>query len=153
MANVQRYRRNDQKVVKGKIQAGVKVEIGDLVALVSGYVVNAVNSGVTTVTNFKAIFYGVLIEGATAGTETADTDCIVGVSGTYEFDLAAALGAALPVGKTIGAVAVSSVIQDQLVASVADRTTAIALLAQNALVGDTTLFIDIFPALAGYNLA
>ena len=152
MANVQRYRRGEQKIYKGMIDAGVKVEIGDLVALVSNYVVNAVNSGTTTVAGFKAVFLGVLIEGATAGTETVDTPCLVGVTGVYEFDLASALGAALYPGKTIGPVAVSSVIQDQVVAGVADRDTAIGLLATQAAAGDLTLLVDIVSAIAGMPL-
>lgn len=153
MSNVQRFRRGDQKVYKGQIAAGVKVEIGDLVALVSNNVVNAVNSGTTTAAGFKAVFLGVLIEGATAGTETAVTPCLVGITGIYEFDLASALGAALYPGKPIGAVAVSSVVQDQVVAGVADRTTAIGLLASQAAAGDTTLLVDIVSELGGVPLA
>lgn len=153
MANVQRYRRGEQKIYKGMIDAGVKAEIGDLVALVGNYVVPAAVSTLITVGTFKAGFLGVLIEGATSGTETADTPCLVGVTGIYEFDLAAALGAGLLPGKTIGPVVVADIVQDQVVAGVADRTTAIGLLASQAVAGDTTLLVDIFSTLGGQTLA
>lgn len=149
MANKQRYRRGPQKLVKGLIDAGVKAQVGDLVALVSNYVTPASLSGLTTVAGFKAAFLGVLVEGATSGEETSDTPCLVATEGVFEFDLASALGAALHVGKTIGPVAVSSVVQDQTVAGVADRDSAIALLAEEAPVGATTLLIEIFSELMG----
>ncbi len=152
MASVQRYRRGEQKIYKGMIDAGVKVEIGDLVGLVSNYVVNPEASGLTTIAAFKAVFLGVLIEGATAGTETTDTPCLVGVTGVYEFPVAAALGAALYPGKAIAPVAVTSVVQDQLVAAAADRDTAIGLLASQAAAGDLTLLVDIVSAIAGMPL-
>lgn len=153
MSEVQRFRRGPQKVYKGTVQAGTKVEVGDLVALVGAYVINAEASALVTAATFKAGFLGVLIEGATSGNETADRPCLVGTSGVYEYDFPAALGAGLTAGKPIAVNISGGVAQDQVVAAAADRTTAVALLAADAKQGDLTGLIDIYPALAGNALA
>lgn len=151
MPQVQRYRRDNQDIAKGKIQAGVKAQIGDMLVMVGNYAVPVALAGtITTLALFKASFVGVLIEGATAGTETKDTDCLIATDGVFEYDLATPLAAVVPVGSIATGVLVTTTVQSQQVASAgATRTNGIGIVETQGAIGDTTLLVRIFPALSG----
>lgn len=142
MSNVQRYRSGSQDVVTGIIEAGSLAEIGDLVALVSGYVVPASEFTDSQTTNFHDVFLGVLIEGATIGTETYNTNCVVAVTGEYEFDCAALAQAYAP-GQAFGAADGGATLADQTVAPTLATTEAVGKLSRQARVGDTTVTLRI----------
>lgn len=154
MSQNQRFREGQQNVAKGLIQAGVKAQIGDLVMLLGGYVVPAsLLAAGSSYPEFKTVFFGVLIEGATAGTETHNTQCLVGTSGVYEYPVPTALSQGYAPGSPFEPVEESTIIADQKLQYVAARTNAIALLAKQAYAGDLTVFVQIFSSVMGPPLA
>ena|SRR5437764_1260504 len=144
MANKQRYRRGPQKVAKGRIDAGVKIQVGDLVGvdLATDYVVPAsayINADIAV---FRAIFAGVLIEGATSGSETRDTECLIGYDAVYEFDLntpaAAHYGAGTPLILSTG-----STNLDNQILEIGAAATAVAKAAEDIAQGALSAFVNI----------
>ncbi len=141
MSSKQRYRSGPQSVVTGKIQASVTAEIGDLVGLSGNYVVPASTYSDSQTGAFEAVFLGVLIEGATNGDETTDTDCVVATSGDYEFDIAP-LAATTPVGTPVAPADAGSTLADQEVAPTT-AAEAIGKTSRHALQGETTVTVSI----------
>lgn len=154
MANVQRYRWGPQRRVRGRIAAGKKVEIGDLVGvdLSTDFVVPASDTVNANIATFRGIFAGVLIEGATAGTETTETPCMIGVDGVYEFPLNVALAAESAPGTPLILTTGSTNLLNQVV-TVGARASAIALLAREGKAGDLTALIELYSAIFGAPLA
>jgi hypothetical protein len=136
VANVQRYRTGTISEVRGKVKAGVLAEIGDLVAL-NANKVETFTSLATTVALFADKFLGVLVQGATVGTETTDTDCLVYTSGEFEFPLSATAAAVVDVGGLVSAQADQSVATGALIADACGR------LCKAVAVGDTTCMVKI----------
>jgi hypothetical protein len=156
----QRYRCGPQSVVSGKIQAGVVVEVGDLVALVDDYVVSGrafdtSGSGSGTIDeDFKSVFLGVLIEGATGGHETVDTNCLVATDGDYEYDIDPTdADADYPPGTLLGPVAGASTMDTQQLQIVDGRDDAIAQISRTLLQGSSTVQCRIFSSIMGNTLA
>lgn len=154
MNQSQRYRSGPQQIARGKIKAGVKAEIGDLCELETDeYVYPAVHVTVTSsgsgpgggdaLTEFKTKFIGSLIEGATSGLETVDTDCLVGYSAVWEYPLAVPADANYPPGTPLKAVVnttpATHVLFNQQLAIDSTRTKCFAVAAQEILQGDTTV--------------
>lgn len=143
MANVQRYRSGPQRVVTGLIDAGDTASIGDLVGLAAGYVFSAAEYSDSQTAAFHDLFLGVLIEGATNGDETSDTQCVVAISGDFEFDCAALPANKITVGQAFGPADGGSTLDPQTVAPTLATTEAIGKLARQALAGDTTVVVSI----------
>lgn len=170
MSEVQRYRRGPQSLVQGMIQAGVQAQIGDMMMLIGTYMVPAnlllVNSsgsgsgegfsGGSGFTDFKSVFCGVLIEGATGGAETTDSKCLVDVGhdSEYEFDLPAALSQTYAPGQPLEPVvnSGSGSLYTQQLQVVTGRTYAVALLAKQAFSGDLTVRAHFFSTVMGESL-
>lgn len=158
MANEsQRYREGPQSVARGKIKAGVKAGVGDLMFKssdeylypASTIAVDGSGSGSgggftggNALTDFKGAFIGTLIEGATTGLETVDSDCLVGYGAVYEYDLNAASDANYAPGHPIEAYATGGKLANQTVQLVSARTNAFATLAKELRTGDLTAFIQ-----------
>src|SRR5262245_55970566 len=136
MSNVQRYRRGPVSEVPSVVKAGVQADVGDLVALNAGKV-ETFTSMATTAALFQDKFLGVLQQGYTAGTEAADSPCLVYTSGDFEYDLSAAAGAAVDLG---GLVAAAS---DQTVSTGAVIADAIGRLARRVEVGDSRCLVRV----------
>jgi hypothetical protein len=141
MADNQRYRSGPISEVKSVVKAGVLAEVGDLVCLTgtgSKVVETIVSSGLTA-TTFRAAFLGVLVQGATRGTETANSPCLVYTTGEFEYPLSVAAAAALPIGNLV------EIVSDQVVTAAAGTTIAngIGRLAKPIAVGDTTCLVKI----------
>jgi hypothetical protein len=136
MANVQRYRTGRISEVRGVVFAGVLAEIGDLVALDSNKVTTFTGLA-TTSALFADKFLGVLVQGATVGTETTDTACLVYTEGEFEFPLSATAAAIVDVGGLVKATA------DQVVATGSVIADAIGRLCKPVAVGDTTCVVKI----------
>lgn len=163
----QTYRDGPQPRISGKIQAGVKVGIGDFVALVGNYMVPSQNftggsgsgSGSGSgggETAFKQLFCGVLIAGSTSGTETADSDCIVATDGTYEYPIAPAgqIGSTLPPGQPVEvAFSGTNLLQQQVVLTSTRQPAAIALTARETKPSDQTVFVRIYSSIMGQPLS
>jgi hypothetical protein len=142
MANVQRYRTGRISEVRGKVKAGVQADIGDLVAL-NANKVETFTSLATTVALFADKFLGVLVEGATSGTETTDTPCLVYTEGEFEMPLSATAAAVVDVGGLVSAQA------DQSVATGAAIADACGRLAKQVQIGDTTCVVKIQSVIFG----
>lgn len=156
----QRYRSDPQAIVGGLIQAGKICEIGDLIGLVGGYCVSGRNfdtsgaGGATIAADFKAVFLGVLISGATSGRETKDTQCLVGWTGVYEYDIAPAnLTVDQAPGALLGAVATATTMAAQELTIVGARAGAIAQLARQVRAGKSLVSVAIFSSIMGNKLA
>src|SRR5262245_28971457 len=137
----QRYRTGPISEVKSRVKAGVVAEIGDLVALISG-LVETFTSAATTSTLFRTNFLGVLAQGATRGTETTSTSCLVYTEGEFEFPLSATAGAAVDLGGLVAATADQTVATGGILGA-AGTGTAIGRLARRVEVGDTTALVKI----------
>lgn len=153
MSNVQRYVRGPQKVAKGKIQAGVVAEIGDLVALLNNYIVPAKYFGVAGTTKaaesaFRGDFLGVLISGATTGKETSDTDCLVGYDAVYRFPIAS-LASAVEPGQKVSAYDQGTVLANQQVATTSAVNASIGQVADHANAGETQVHVQIVSVIMG----
>jgi hypothetical protein len=147
MSDNQRYRSGTISEVKSKVRASVQADVGDLVALISGKV-ETFTSAALSAANFRTSFLGVLVQGATRGTETADTPCLVYTDGEFEFPLTGAAGAAVDIGGLIAASA------DQIVATggilgAAGTGTAIGRLARRVEVGDVNALVKIESVIFG----
>lgn len=171
MSENQRYRRGAVRTVVGRIKAGVKVEVGDLLFLgtdeyaypAASITVNSSGSGSgggftggAALNDLKTRFLGVLIEGATGGAETVDTNCVVGTSGVYEYPVPSGnIDATYGIGHPIKGVSSGSpgALLSQQVQIAANRTDAFAVLASTALQGATTVQIEIFSSMIGNPLA
>src|SRR5262245_23336566 len=110
MADVQRFRSGPVSEVRSRVKAGVQADIGDLVALISGKV-ETFTSAATTSALFRTNFLGLLVQGATRGTETTDTPCLVYTACEAEFPLSATAAAAVELGGLV------KVTADQVVAT------------------------------------
>lgn len=154
MSQNQRYRSGPQKVASGTIKAGTKAENGDLCALESDdYVYPASHTTVTSsgsgpgntdaLTEFKALFIGVLIEGATGGNESVDTPCLVGYGAVYEYPLDQAADADYPPGTPLSAVVNTTpspdVLYNQQLQIQSSRTKCFAVAARRIREGDLTV--------------
>jgi hypothetical protein len=147
MSDQQRYRSGNIAEVKSKVKAGVLAEVGDLVALISGKVETFTSAAVSSAV-FRTSFLGVLVQGATRGTETTDTTCLVYTEGEFAFPLSAPAGAAVDIGGLVKATA------DQVVATggvlgVAGTGDAIGRLARRVEVGDTEALVKIQSVIFG----
>lgn len=138
MAHVNRYRSGRVSEVRGSIHAGDVVEIGDLVALSSGYFKDYDLLAQSTEV-FHDTFVGVLVEGGTNGQETTDTPALVYTDGEFEYPLSVAANAAHPIGDLVGAAGAQIV--DFVNAG--NFQEAIGRLARPCLVGDTTVLVRI----------
>lgn len=136
MASVQRYRTGRISEVRGVVPALAKAEIGDLVALDSNKV-KPFSVLATTVALFADKFLGVLVQGATTGTQTTDSPCLVYTEGEFEFPLSATAGAVVDVGGLVSAQANQSVATGALIADACGR------LCRPVAVGDTTCMVKI----------
>lgn len=136
MPDFQRYRSGNVGEVKSKVAAGVQASIGDMVALVAGKVQTFASSGLTSAT-FRTSFLGILVQGATKGTETVDTTCLVYTDGEFEMPLSAAAGAAVDIGGLVAATA-NQIIATGAILGAAGTGTAIGRLVKRVEVGDTT---------------
>ena len=143
MANVQRKRSGPTDVVKGKIDAGVVAEIGDIVGYDGTYVKPASAYSDSQTEAFHDEFLGVLVGGATTGDETEDTPCLVETVGNFEFPLATALVAAKGLGQLIGTADAGSTLYDQVVDLTNTTNEAIGKLARPGVVGDTSVLVAI----------
>lgn len=123
------------------MKAGVLAEVGDLVYLDAAGLVGTYTSLAGTPTTFRALFLGVLVQGATRGTETVDTPCLVYTFGEFAFPLSVSPAvAAVPLGKYVAAAA------DQLVtcgAGGAAVVDSIGRLARAIAVGDTECLVRV----------
>lgn len=170
MANVQRFRSGHQELVSGKVKAGVRAEIGDLmfqspddeyVYPFGSIAVDGSGSGSgggftggDAQADAKGAFLGVLTEGATSGDEAADTDCLVASDGVYEFPVPADdIDDDYPAGTPVEATVVSGFLADQMVQLASSRTDAFALLARFAPEGSTTVQIRLFSSVMGNELS
>jgi hypothetical protein len=145
MANVMRYRYGDTNPVSAAVDSAVVIEIGDLVALVSGKAVPAddfADAGTKAQNQeaFHDLFLGVAEQQSRAG----DTDPIrVATSGTFELDIASAtlgLGALVGAAGTGEAGAVG--VANQIVESVATPNLAIGRV-QEAIASKTKVKVNI----------
>jgi hypothetical protein len=144
--DIQRYRQGPVSEVKSRVKAGVLAEIGDLVALIAGKVETFTSAALTSA-NFRTSFLGVLVQGATRGTETADTPCLVYTTGEFEFPLSAPAGAAVEIGGLVKATA------DQIIATggvqgAAGTGDAIGRLVRRVEIGDTTCVVEVMSVIA-----
>lgn len=142
MSDVQRYRSGPISEVKGLVKAGVLAEVGDLVALNAG-LVETYTSFAGTPTTFRAKFLGVLVQGATRGTETANSPCLVYTFGEFELPLSVAAVAAVALGGNVAAAA------DQSVTTGAAIADTIGRLAKAVAVGDTSCLVRIESVIYG----
>lgn len=146
MSDVQRYRSGPVSEVKGFVKAGVLAEVGDLVALNAG-LVETFTSLAGSATAFRAKFLGVLVQGATRGTETQNSPCLVYTFCEAEFPLSVSPAVAAVV---LGAYVAASA--DQIVtcgAGGAAVVDAIGRLARAIAVGDTTCLVRIESVIYG----
>ena len=137
--DVQRYRSGPVSEVKAFVRPSVLAEIGDLVAL-SGAApgqVETFTSLATTAALFGNAFLGVLQQGATRGTETTSTACLVYTRGQFMFNLSVPAVAALPIGTLVSAFADQSVATGALIADAIGRT------AGPIAIGDTQTLVEI----------
>jgi hypothetical protein len=146
VASTQRYRTGRISEVKGKVKVGVLAEVGDLVALLAGKVETFTSAALTSA-NFRTNFLGLLAEGATRGTETADTACLVYTECEAELPLSAPAAAVVDVGGLVKATA------DQIVATggvlgVAGTGDAIGRLARTVQIGDTSALVKLTSVVA-----
>lgn len=141
MASVQRKRGGPSAPVKGMIDAGDEVHIGDLVGLSGGYVRPA--SELNNTAGFHDEFLGVLVEGATTGDETEDTPCLVETTGDFEYPLPSAAVATWPLGTYMGGSLSGGAIQNQVVDIANTSTEAVGKLARAVEVGDTNVLVRI----------
>lgn len=169
MSNAQRYRSGNEERVTGLIKAGVKGEIGDLVFLsptteyvypASSIAVDGSGSGSgggftggDAQNDFKIAFLGVLIEGATSGTETVDSPCVVATDGVFEYPLNTALDDAYPPGTPFEAVVSGGFLLDQQIKLSASNTDAFCLLARQGKSGDLNVEVRLFSSVMGNNLS
>ncbi len=170
MSQNQRYRSGPQQVATGKIKAGVKAEIGDLMFRssdeylypASTIVVDSSGSGSgggftggAAKTDFKSAFAGTLIEGATSGNEEEDSKCMIGYDADYEYPLDEAADSFYPPGYSVEVHSTGSpgALASQVVKLVATRTTAIALISRGLNPGDTTVTIRTVSSIMGNPLA
>lgn len=161
MSNNQRFRSGPEQVVSGRIQAGVKAEIGDMVALVSDYVVpaNTFDSSLgvpAALAAFKAAFLGVLIEGATSGGETTDTACLVATDGDFEYPVdPATVTADMPPGTylTVGNDPTPDLLINQELQVVADATNAVCQASRQLPEASNIVTVRIFSSIMGNPLA
>jgi hypothetical protein len=107
MANVQRYRTGRISEVRGVVLAGVLAEIGDLVALDSNKVTTFTGLA-TTSALFADKFLGVLVQGATVGTETTADQVVA--TGSVIADAIGRLCKPVAVGDTTCVVKIQSVV-------------------------------------------
>lgn len=144
MSDVQRYRSGPVSEVKGFVKAGVQADVGDLVALNAG-LVETFTSLAVSATLFRAKFLGLLVQGATRGTEVGNTPCLVYPFCEAEMPLSAPAAAALPLGNFVAAAA------DQQVTVAAGTAVADAIgrLARAIAVGDTTCLVRIESVIYG----
>jgi hypothetical protein len=142
VASTQRYRTGPIHEFKSVVKAGVLAEIGDLVALNAGKI-DTYTSLATTAALFADKFAGVLQQGATLGTETTDTPCLVYAEGEFEFDLTAPAGAAVDIGGLVSAQS------DQTIATGAVIADACGRLARRVEVGDTKALIRVQSVIFG----
>src|SRR5262245_9011776 len=142
MVDVQRYRSGPYSEVKSKVRAGVDAEVGDLVALNASGQLETFTSGSYTSATFRTLFLGVLTQGGTRGTATADTTALVYTSGEFEYPLSAPAGAAVQIGGLVKATA-SQVVATGGVLGAAGTGDAIGRLARAVAVGDTTCLVAI----------
>lgn len=153
MSNKQRYRTGDNQVLSGKIKAGVKAEIGDLMYqspldkyLYPANKILADGTGIgfvagTALANFKGAFAGTLMEGATSGTETVDKDCLCGYGAVYEYPLSVTLVADSPAGTGLTAFVDGATLANQKLAVNAALTNAVGTLARFTPAGATTVHV------------
>lgn len=146
MADTQRYRTGTISEVRGKVRSTVVAQIGDLVALVSNKVETFTSSGLTSAT-FRTSFLGVLVQGATRGTETVDSPCLVYTEGEFEFPLSATAGAVVDVGGLVKATA-NQIVATGGILGVAGTGDAIGRLARQVQIGDTTALVKIMSVVA-----
>ncbi len=141
MSNVQRKRTGQSAPVKAKIQASNVVEIGDLVAISGAYVAPAVDFSDASTVSFHDSFLGVLIEGATTGNETSDTDCLVETVGEFEYPCVPLPGDQV-VGTHMGPSDGGAQLSNQELAKTTS-TESVGQLSQPGKSGDTTCIIRI----------
>ena len=146
MADTQRYRTGSISEVKGRVRAGVAAQVGDLCALVSGKVETFASSTLTSAT-FRTSFLGVLVQGATRGTETVDPTCLLYTEGEFEYPLSATAAAVVDVGGLVAATA-NQIVATGAVLGAAGTGTAIGRLARTVQIGDTTAIVKITSVVA-----
>ena len=149
MSDRQRYRSGPFSEVKSLIKAGVQADIGDQLFLtnVAGVGKCDTNTSLNTTAALAADkFLGILVQGATKGTESVDTPCLVYTSGEFEMDIAAA-GAALPVGTLVSPAAAAG--GDQTVLTGAVIADAIGRTSKAIAVGDVTCLVKIESVIFG----
>src|SRR5262245_33911547 len=140
--DVQRYRSGPISEVRSRVKAGVDAEVGDLVALNASGQLETFTSGAYTSATFRTPFLGVLVQGGTRGTETADTPALVYTAGEFAFPLSAPAGAAVQIGGLVKATA-SQVVATGGVLGAAGTGDAIGRLARAVAVGDTECLVEI----------
>lgn len=140
-----RYRYGDTNPVEAAVDSAVVIEIGDLVALVSGKAVPAddfADSGTLAENQeaFHDLFLGVAQQRSRAG----DTDPIrVATSGTFEFDIASAtLGLGALVGPAGTGEANAVGVANQTVISVATPNLAVGRV-QDAIASATKVKVNV----------
>lgn len=140
MSSVQRKRSGESSPVPVKIQAGKTVSVGDLVGKSGDYVDSYAGITADIATSaFNDVFGGVLIEGATFGNETHDTDGLMETIGEFEYPLSTVAAAEYPIGTFVGPTGNQEV--DMLVVGAVAE--AIGRLARPVHVGDTTALVRI----------
>jgi hypothetical protein len=118
------------------------------VALISGKV-ETFTSAALSAPNFRTSFLGVLVQGATRGTETTDTTCLVYTDGEFEFPLSGgAAGAAVEIGGLIAAAADQAVTTGAILGA-AGTGNAIGRLARRVEVGDVNVLVKIESVIFG----
>jgi hypothetical protein len=145
MANVFRYQYGDTKPVMAAVDSAVVIEIGDLVALVTGKAVPADDfADAGTLAQNQEAFHDLFLGVAEQQSRSGDTAAIrVATAGTFEFDIVSAtlaLGALVgPDGTgTDGLVGVAN----QIVESVAAANLAIGRV-QEAIASQTKVKVNI----------
>jgi len=145
--DTQRHRSGPFYEARSKVRASVQADVGDLVALIAGKIETFTSAALTSAA-FRTSFLGVLVQGATRGTETTDTPALVYTTGEFAFPLSAPAGAAVDVGGLVKATA------DQIVATggvlgAAGTGDAIGRLARRVEVGDTEALVRIESVIFG----
>lgn len=133
--NNQRYRSGPLAEARVAIKAGDTCKIGDIMGQSGNYArpYDTLAAGTAT---FHDEFLGILQQGATLGTETADGNGLVATSGEFEFPLDVAADGVHPVGTYVGPI--SNQVVTITGVPLAD---AIGVLARNTALGDTTVLV------------
>lgn len=155
MANKQRFRRGHARTAVGKIKAGTKAEIGNLMYQspldnywypFSSILANGTGPGFaagTALANAKSAFVGTLQEGATGGTETKDTDAVCYHGAVFEYDLSVAAAADRPPGYGVTAFVDGATLSNSKLALAAALTDAIGTVERYVKQGHTTVWCQL----------